>query len=1298
MLPDELIQGLGEVVPVQGMLGYLNFSEGRPDPRFQKQVDDAVAYLAGRFVPQPWEALGQALAWHLERLKAEGGAAFRDATQAEAVIRLAFGPVLTAYRDFHADLLFHQSDAELFQPFFLARVCEAVLAQRGPWDETERITLGAVRRLNDYVGHRPVAVLEGERRGEVHDHERVRPIPLYLRGAGVAHGRYRAILDKALAILEATDPGLLAEAGFDPEQLDEWALDPRGYDFDHPADKRPNYVFGEWDPHLIDNRGRYRRFVGRRITLDGLLHRVETTTDLPTDEVLFEAAAVLAGTVLMAAGVRGGGPQAHDSSVTLTTLVQRIARYREAFYDRLLQTVAGPHGDRLREEARVTRQPFGLARRALNHYLARRRALQLQQRHLALLFADLGYPAASRRQLAALPVASARILTEITIGLTTAHARADHGRLDEAAGDVARIEDLLRRGIACGALADPWNVLGFQGQFPRFPALEDSIRDTRVDALVHVVGRLFGLYALVLAEQAAQGVRGPGERLARDMRRLAEWWDAFATTTVSDIPHVHGGDAVQSAEHVARALGLWHDRGRAAADLKLWRDEAENFRTPKAFALVVDALLDRRDHEAAMALLVVWVGQAEEVPLAAGEHSFHPLAVRWLLGVQADADPATAARLTRRFFDLLEANAETYWQVPRLDVLGTGDESPGKEPGDDEDDVYGAAYEGVTYKDTTDDDVESEVLDIMPQKDFDLTHEAERIEPRLRFLATVARLWNIASRVVAGAPAEQRGALQEAAAGWVEQARRNYAGLLRLLDRVHEHEVPRPTGNFDSMVEYDRRNLTKEQLLGGILGTALDEALAIGALRGVLDADTPAGHGAAWEPAALDLERALLRRDVARARKLLPEFMRRFRGEPLLYTPLAQGGDPRAILRATLAQMVLRALVHSLPRQGMLRETYQLVRLARAMEAGQDLPGPRITEFDRVYQLAVQAVADAVVAAARRDGVEPAKAVDALQEVVEPFLAVWMDHSQTLRVSALEQIASDRDWLKLKDFIKRFGRDLFSARFLALGNLRGILHRGIGPWLDYLAENPDPLRPVKLIDELGRTIPRPDAEAHLRLILQALIENYDHLRDFNATTAQSDYGDNLYQLLDFLRLKAGYDRIAWRLRPLALVHEVLARHDGAMAALWRAKAEHVTREPAAKQLERLARLEREYGVRLATVTDRLEERFVRPMELDRLCALIPPALAYARANIGTADDRCPLEDELRPFTSTPAGVGMDVPPWLARLEAEVHRARNTQSAVANIAESTFQVPSVDATFAELAEQLKDWRQLALEGE
>ena len=48
------------------------------------------------------------------------------------------------------------------------------------------------------------------------------------------------------------------------------ALDPRAYDFDHPVNRRPNYHFGQWDPHHIDNRGYYSRFVLQQVTLDAL--------------------------------------------------------------------------------------------------------------------------------------------------------------------------------------------------------------------------------------------------------------------------------------------------------------------------------------------------------------------------------------------------------------------------------------------------------------------------------------------------------------------------------------------------------------------------------------------------------------------------------------------------------------------------------------------------------------------------------------------------------------------------------------------------------------------------------------------------------------------------------------------------------------------------------------------------------------------------------------------------------------------------------------------------------------------
>jgi len=41
----------------------------------------------------------------------------------------------------------------------------------------------------------------------------------------------------------------------------------------------------------------------------------------------------------------------------------------------------------------------------------------------------------------------------------------------------------------------------------------------------------------------------------------------------------------------------------------------------------------------------------------------------------------------------------------------------------------------------------------------------------------------------------------------------------------------------------------------------------------------------------------------------------------------------------------------------------------------------------------------------------------------------------------------------------------------------------------------------------------------LSLILEAILENYGEYRDYNSTTTQSDRGDMLYTLLDFLRLR-----------------------------------------------------------------------------------------------------------------------------------------------------------------------------------
>src|ERR1700752_3128702 len=107
-----------------------------------------------------------------------------------------------------------------------------------------------------------------------------------------------------------------------------------------------------------------------------MLSRIEQPGEIAAEAGLVEAAAALVGTILMATGISGAGPETHDSSTSLATLLPRVARCRESFYAQLLNKMAGAHGERLRREAQTTKQPFGGVRQYLNQYMARHRAMQ----------------------------------------------------------------------------------------------------------------------------------------------------------------------------------------------------------------------------------------------------------------------------------------------------------------------------------------------------------------------------------------------------------------------------------------------------------------------------------------------------------------------------------------------------------------------------------------------------------------------------------------------------------------------------------------------------------------------------------------------------------------------------------------------------------------------------------------------------------------------------------------------------------------------------------------------------------
>ena len=92
--------------------------------------------------------------------------------------------------------------------------------------------------------------------------------------------------------------------------------------------------------------------------------------------------------------------------------------------------------------------------------------------------------------------------------MSAAHLAIECGRLEDAAAQLPPVEDLLHRAIECGAMVDPWNILGFGGQYSLFPAVENSVHDHRVDDLLDMLSDIFMLYVEVHKAAAAAGQTG----------------------------------------------------------------------------------------------------------------------------------------------------------------------------------------------------------------------------------------------------------------------------------------------------------------------------------------------------------------------------------------------------------------------------------------------------------------------------------------------------------------------------------------------------------------------------------------------------------------------------------------------------------------------------------------------------------------------------------------------------------------------------------------------------------------------
>ncbi|MCB9874977.1 MAG: hypothetical protein H6821_12440 [Planctomycetaceae bacterium] len=575
-------------------------------------------------------------------------------------------------------------------------------------------------------------------------------------------------------------------------------------------------------------------------------------------------------------------------------------------------------------------------------------------------------------------------------------------------------------------------------------------------------------------------------------------------------------------------------------------------------------------------------------------------------------------------------------------------------------------------------------------------------------MSTLAKLWKNAglSRLQDSCEDELFDERRNAMRHWIEKLQRNRTELMELVDQVRGYKIPTPQGDHDSMLAYDRRRMYKEGLLDRIIATSTETADAVRLLRSAIVAEssepfaTDTGDTPREESLTIQVVAAILRGDRRRAKKLATELTEELADLPLLYVPLAKGGDAREIVAARIRQRSIQDLLLCLPRIGLYVETYRLIETARDMERTHPVGAGAVTEFDELFKIGYKSLVQSLVVSAEQwdeeeevetetPNLTDSPLVACLEQLTESALHSWLAHSQTLRLSVLEKVSDKRAWSKLVEFIETYGAELFTQHFLNLGNVRAILHQGADTWLSQIQEEGGGMFECRLLDDIDNKISRQDAVYRLTLVLEAIIENYSEYRDYNSTTTQSDRGDLLYTLLDFLRLQTKYDRVCWNLKPVVLAHEILVRRGCKQAAqLWRRALRERIDAEAEKFVEKLTTLRKKYAMQMPSIADRINERFMRPLVIDRLCSLVQPAVAEAKRD-GPRPTFRMLQYETEFLTREPSGVGFDLPPWLAALDEEVQRVAQPPHERDDYDELELAVPLQRLTYEEAIERLDE---------
>ena len=481
-------------------------------------------------------------------------------------------------------------------------------------------------------------------------------------------------------------------------------------------------------------------------------------------------------------------------------------------------------------------------------------------------------------------------------------------------------------------------------------------------------------------------------------------------------------------------------------------------------------------------------------------------------------------------------------------------------------------------------------------------------------------------------------------------------------------------------MEYDRRRSVKETLMEEIIQTCVETADAARMIRASMAHPLPAADRQEWEQPVDKALAAVVRGDTAGVRRVWPELLRALAGQPLAlrgHRPRRQSAADRA---GAGLQYILRRFLGCLPRLGLLTETCRLLETAQLMETRHPVGPGGVTEFDRVFEIACKAITECLaISSADWNGEEegagrtaagcsgqsaarvfpPADAVliDCLEQVIEVLLRCWLSHSRGVRLSVLETVSDSQRWRQLKRFIETLRRRSVHATIHEPGKPS----RHFAPGRARIPRNAArAARARRAVSPAGRTRRRHSAGRGRPLAGRRHRGRGRKLRRVRRLQQHHDPVGSRRHALHVV----GFSAAAGELRPAGLEPAARGhrpRNAGPLRPrrgrrIWRRAVAERTAHMANEHQKRFDRLCNNYGMRLPSIAEHLAERFIRPLEIDRLCSLIRPAIEELReGRPPTAIGQ--LEEQIARFTQETLGAGFELPSWLEALEQEVEQVQ-----------------------------------------